>query len=411
MKLGFREDKRAVSALVGAILLLAILIIALSSYQAFIVPNQNAETEFDHNQQVEDEMVDFRNALYEARLDDRERASSVKLGTRYQSRTLAVNPPPATGALQSEDGGNISVSGGDTEFELVGNQFFEYTPSYSEYRDAGTIRYENTIVYHDFESANVELTGQRLVDGDTVRLIPSEPSIDENGIDRVTYEPKPSRFRVFRPDDAEITFPTELDPGEWSELLEDQDDWDVDDETNGEVTLEYVGDDEPRIIYSPVDRQENLPEDERDEDDGDDATEINPASPGAVILQAVDYDKNTFTLTFNNTGNDTREIDRGRISFLYKQSGGNRPTSADVSANAGSNTWDVGADFRDLPGITEISEEGGTIELEYAFDGSIEDERDFFVTSLEFENGERSTYFVSSEFSAGGTGGTPPGLQ
>ena len=297
MRLGFREDTRGVSALVGAVLLLGILVIALASYQAIIVPQQNAQTEFDHNQQVEDEMVDFRNALLEARLDERERAPSVKLGTRYQSRTLAVNPPPATGTLQniSQDNMRVNESGtGDEILNLTGNQFFEYTPSYSEYRDAGTIRYENTLVYHDFGSDNITLSNQRLltdespsgfdVDG-TIRLVPSEPSIDEQGTDRVSYEPTPERARFVTVTDPEITLPTELpvddsDRTSWTELLDGQIDEDdeISEGPNGELVLELDG--TYLIKYSFVANQDNLPDDEREEDDGD-TGEVSP--PPSVI--------------------------------------------------------------------------------------------------------------------------------
>ena len=404
MKLGFREDKRAVSALVGAILLLAILIIALSSYQAVIVPNQNAQTEFDHNQQVEDEMVDFRNALLEARLDERERATSVTLGTRYQSRTIAVNPPPATGSLQSTLEDNITVRHDGDEFELIGNQFFEYTPSYSEYRDAGIIRYENTLVYHEFESANVELTGQRLVDGNTVRLVPSEPSFDENGVNRVTYEPKPSRFRVLRPDEAEITLPTKLEPGEWSTLLEDEDEWEVDDDTEGEITLEYVGEDAPRIVYSPVEDQENLPPDERDEDDEDDEspTVINPAGPDDVALVGVelrDPNNNKATLTFRNAAEeDDARIEGGRLPFYIRSpSDGQIPDritgiEADGTDVIGNN-WVVRSDFQDL-NDSIIIPANAEKEIIIEFNEDINRGQDLFAIELRFETQERSTYFI-----------------
>ena len=276
-----RRDTRAVSALVGAILLLGILVIALSSYQAAIVPQQNAETEFDHNQQVEDEMVDFRNALLEARLDERERATSVELGTRYQSRTIAVNPPPAPGTIQSveqEDG--ISVDSQNEDFTLEGDQFVEYTPSYAEYREAGTIRYENTLVYHDFENANVTLTDQRLlaneapsgfdVDG-TIRLVPSEPDIDEQGIDPVSIEPTPERARFVTVTDPKITLPTDLpvdatDGTDWNELLDGKiDDDDEINEENGNLVLELDGD--YLIKYSFIGDPPDIP-DERDDVEG-----------------------------------------------------------------------------------------------------------------------------------------------
>ena len=402
MKLGFREDKRAVSALVGAILLLAILIIALSSYQAFIVPNQNAETEFDHNQQVEDEMVELRNALLEARLDNRERATSVKLGTRYQSRTLAVNPPPATGTLQSSDQANMIVDGDNiAEFELIGNQFIEYTPSYSEYRDAGTIRYENTLVYHEFDSSNVTLSNQRLVRGNTIRLVPSEPGIDEQGIDRVTYEPDPTAHRVSTITDPEISVPTELSENDWVTLLDGQD-YDTLEVDDGVLEITFSG--QKRVIYSIVDGQDldNLPEDEADEDsDSDPVTEVNPAGPSDVRLVGVNETRSggqsTITMTFKNGGDDTSFIS-GRVSFLTGV-GNNADQITEVNADGSlrASNWDIGDNFRGLaPPISLPS--GQNTEVEYVLNDNFNTNQDFLITSLTFEGGKRSTYFVGGEY-------------
>ena len=415
MKLGFREDKRAVSALVGAILLLAILIIALSSYQAFIVPNQNAETEFDHNQQVEDEMVEFRNALLEARLDNRERAVSVKLGTRYQSRTIAVNPPPATGTLQSVPQDNMSVSGeslggSDVSFELIGNQFFEYNPSYSEYRDAGTIRYENTLVYHQFSSANVSLSNQRLVRGDTITLIPTEPDLDENGIDRVTYEPQPTQFRVVNLEDPEISVPTELSQEDWEDLLEGQE-YESLEVSNGELTLEFDG--QKRIVYSIVDDQDlvDIPDDEREEDEeADPETEINPAGPDDIILLNSEFDGDDVTLTFRNLAGET-SFTEGRIPFYFNGPGGPSTEEAErvEMVDADGNTiggsprgqnWTVSGDFKDLSPSIQVDGDGALTRIRLEFDGDVRANQDFFVLTLGLETGERSTYFVAEGGSA-----------
>jgi len=282
MQRGFRVDNRGVSGLVGAVLLLGILVIALASYQAVIVPQQNAQTEFDHNQQVEDEMVELRNALLEARLDNRERATAVKLGTRYQDRTIAVNPPPATGRLDStpEDDMVVEESGSEV-IRLPDNRFVEYTSEYAEYRDAGTIRYENTVVYHDFASANVTRSEQRLVTGDVIRLVPAAPSIDENGVDTVTYEPSPSRYRVYTAEDPTITVPTDLSQSDWVELLSGEDYQSLT-VSSGTLTLEFDG--IKGMRYAPVDGQGDFPGDQRGDDDGDDDDEFVLPPPFFVLF-------------------------------------------------------------------------------------------------------------------------------
>ena len=412
MRLGFREDTRGVSALVGAVLLLGILVIALASYQAIIVPQQNAQTEFDHNQQVEDEMVELRNALLEARLDSRERATSVKLGTRYQSRTLAVNPPPATGTLQSTPQANFSVIDGDGEEELnlTGNQFIEYTPSYSEYRDAGTIRYENSLVYHDFADANVALSSQRLVRNGDILLLPNEPEIDEQGVDRVTYEPTRSNLRFKEITDPTIEIPTELDEDDWEELLENELDV-IKDGTDGItvedgfLTVEFTG--ERDVFFTPVPEQEDLG-DEPDEppqvEDRDPETVINPASPTDVRLTAVDIDSGNPTkidLTFQKAEGDPVDLTAGRINVIVGlQNVADRVSRVEDDGTNIGGPWEVGDDFADLDESVQIGNDSTTIT--YVLDGSFNENQDFFVTTLEFEDTDgniiRSTYIVSNEF-------------
>lgn len=419
MRLGFREDKRGVSALVGAVLLLGILVIFLSSYQALIVPQQTAQTEIEHNQQVENEMVDFRNALYESRLDDRNRTASVTLGTPYQSRTITVNPPPATGTLQSTEPGNITVRYDGEEFELKGNLFFEYTPTYSEYRDAGTIRYENTLVYHEFTSENVKLTGQRLVDGNTVRLIQSEPPINENGVNSVTYEPRPNESRILRPDNANITLPTDLEPGEWSSLLADENEWEVIDDTEGELTLNYTGDDEPKIIYSPVEGQENLPPDESEEDDEDDEddspTVINPAGPDDVRLVDAEFlpgggQSGQVRVSFRNFASDDAAFEQGRLPFYIRSPAQSDPPTQVTEVRVDNTLyddedfadehWTVREDFQSLSGgendlIVLPGDE--TTDITFGFDDRTDSGQDFFSIEWQFETSQRSTYFIDGD--------------
>ena len=391
MKLGFREDKRAVSALVGAILLLAILIIALSSYQAFIVPNQNAETEFDHNQQVEDEMVELRNALYDARLGDRERAASVKLGTRYQSRTIAVNPPPATGTLQSDEKADMIVDHDDGDFNVTNNQFIEYRPSYSQYRDAGTIRYENTLVAHEFDQ-NVILSTQRLVDGNNNRitLLPSAPEINENGVDRVTYEPTPSQRARQNVNNPSITIPTELEADDWRDLLrnelDDSEDFDEEEDIrveDGNLTVDFAG------SWSIVYPAEDGPEGDDEDEEGDAETEINPTDD--IILTGASRDGNDVTATFSNEAGEPISAEKARVSFLITP-GSTSPTSVTIAGTSA----DVAGSFVDIdvvfePGETEIlyefGNQGGGLSQNY-----------LFGTTIEFENNRRATYFVSGEF-------------
>ncbi len=405
MGVQFWSDRRAVSEVLGAVLLLGILMIALTSYQAVLVPSQNAQTEFQHNLQVENEMVDLRNAILEARSSGTQTFASITLGTQFRDRIVAINPPPASGSLQTVQQDNISVvegSGADNDplgldDRPLENQFIEYTPRYFEYRSAGTMRYENTVLYHQYPDGNVTLTNQRLLSDDRVTLAPIEGTINENGVQRVTVDPIPGVLQTTDVEDPEISLPTKLSESDWTEILDEElssgESLSVDD---GVLTLTLSGTYE--IAYSPVGANRPPREKER----GESAGEINPASPGNVQLVGAQWDGSSVRLSFRNSADDS-SFTSGRLNFFF----GNSDPDEVVAVNAlgaGSNprgeNWAVGGDFRDLDPDILLEGDGSITEVEYVFDQSVNRNQDFFVTTLTLESGERATYFVGGEFSA-----------
>ena len=412
MSIQFWGDQRAVSEVVGAILLFGILILALTSYQAAVVPTQNAQTEFDHNKQVEDEMVDLRNALLEARSSGTDTFASIKLGTQYRERIVAINPAPASGTLQTVQQDNITVVEGDgqrrddplgLDDRPLENQFIEYTPRYSEYQSAGTIRYENTVTYHQYPDANITLTDQRLLQGDRVTLAPIEGEVNENGVQRVSVEPIPGILQTVRIESPEITVPTELSEEDWNQLLVDElsDEEEVE-VNNGVLTLELVG--TYKVAYSPIGANSPPAEGER----GGSGTEINPAAPGNVQLVGSNWDggNDRVTMNFRNNGDDN-SFTEGRVNFYFtSSSSGNKPTSIEeirIVENSGSvgdnlitENWVIGDDFNDLSPKAEIAGEGAVTKLQLDFEGNVRNS-DFFVITFTLETAETATYFVGDD--------------
>lgn len=406
----FRADSRGVSEVVGAVLLLGFLVLALSLYQVSVVPNQNAAAEFDHNQQVEDEMVDIRNAILEARSTGKDRYSSVTLGTRYQDRTLAVNPPSPTGTIETVKQRNVSVveRGGDDDplglAELrLENQFLEYTPRYYEYQQAGTIRFENTVAYHEYENSNVLLTEQTLLRGETVSLVPLEGEFRKNGQGRVTIDPIPGLLKTVRVDDPNVTVPTELPREDWEELLaEELDDGETISVTDGNLTLALNGSYD--VAYAPIGVNRPPAEGQRSSENN----EINPAAPGDVQLVGVDWNNDKVEMTFRNSGDNTTFTD-GRINFF---TGTSDPSAVEAvnAVSGGPNprgtNWQIGDDFADLDPAIQLEGGGSTTSIEFDFDTNLNDNQDFFIVTLTLGSGQQATYFVGGEYSFSGGSGT-----
>jgi len=413
MGVQFWSDRRAVSEVVGAVLLLGILILALTSYQAVMVPNQNAETEFQHNLQVENEMVDLRNAVLEARSSGTQTFGSITLGTQYRDRIIAINPPPATGSLQTVRQDNISVAeGGGTERpdplgldeRPLENQFIEYTPRYFEYQSAGTMRFENTVTYHQYPDANITLTNQRLLQDDRVTLAPIEGTINEQGTRRVTVDQIPGVLQTTDVEDPEISLPTKLSESDWNEILDDElssgESAEVDD---GVLTLNLSGTYE--IAYSPVGANRAPREGVR----GGSAGEINPASPGNIQLVGTDWGGDGVRLTFRNSAGDN-SFTQGRVNFYFSSDQGGTPEEVEdvyvVDADGNtvgdprSSNWIIGDDFEAISPKIELAGEGERTRIRLDFDGNPNENNDFFIVTLALETGERATYFIGGSYEA-----------
>jgi len=82
---------RGVSEVVGFILVFGMLVIAFTVYQGIVVPDQNRQVEFQHNQQVQRQLQDLRNAIVTTAATGSGQAVSVTLGATYPRRTIAQN--------------------------------------------------------------------------------------------------------------------------------------------------------------------------------------------------------------------------------------------------------------------------------------------------------------------------------
>ncbi|MEE6210067.1 PA14 domain-containing protein [Salarchaeum sp. III] len=201
------EDERGVTVQIGAILLFAILVILLSTYQAYVVPQENEAIEFQHSQQVESDLVAVRNSILSAAGSGSGRPESVGLGVQYPVRAFFVNPPPATGTLQTDTVGNatLSISNVTVTDDQETKEFFErqngtltypakslvYNARYNVYDGAPSRILENGLLYNDFSDVHTvpSASNQVLVDGETITLVALNGSYSQNGVTASGIDP------------------------------------------------------------------------------------------------------------------------------------------------------------------------------------------------------------------------------
>lgn len=213
----FISDQRGVSAVLGFILMFGILILALTTYQAQVVPQQNAATEFAHFEDVRDEMVGVRNSILSAGQADVSQFSDLTLGTDYQTRTFTINPPPPSGIIRTSKDYNITIAN-NTHSTNVSTRFLEYRPNYFEI-DMGSIWYEHSVLYLDERDQGNSVSiieDQNILNDSTVRITALQNRFREGGTKRIAVELYPQEDLsegdgTFPTGSVNITIPTRLD--------------------------------------------------------------------------------------------------------------------------------------------------------------------------------------------------------
>lgn len=201
------EDERGVSVQIGAILLFAVLVVLLSTYQAYVVPQENEAIEFQHSQAVESDLQDVRNAILAAAGSGAGQPEAVQLGVRYPVRVFFMNPSPMTGTLRTETVGsgditiaNVTAVDDETADFFNSSTFSDgtisydtkalvYEGDYNVYENAPTRVFEDGLLYNDYDNETVAST-QVLVSGRTVTFVTLNGTYSKNGVDATSIDPE-----------------------------------------------------------------------------------------------------------------------------------------------------------------------------------------------------------------------------
>jgi hypothetical protein len=188
---------------VGTVILFGFLVIALSLYQVQVVPTENANVEFEHSQSVEDDFGELRNDILRAGSTGSAGSTQVRLGTRYPTRTLFINPPPVSGSIETEATGSIRVRNatiGEGAHPNVGRfwntspafptRSLRYDTDYNELDDTPELVYEHSVVAAEFDDAVLLRTGQTVVSDGRISLTALTGSVSQSGVEPRSVDPR-----------------------------------------------------------------------------------------------------------------------------------------------------------------------------------------------------------------------------
>jgi hypothetical protein len=154
---GLAGDERAVSPVIGFVLMFSIVIIAFTLYQVDVVPAQNAKAEFTHSQNVEEQLSELEDAIDQVSASAVSRSVTVSTGLQYPDRALAINPGAPSGSLRTSDPRSIDINNletGDGHWDggTFDSRHLVYDANYNEYRNEPRIVIENGLSFNQFDS-------------------------------------------------------------------------------------------------------------------------------------------------------------------------------------------------------------------------------------------------------------------
>lgn len=233
-------DDRAVSEVIGSILVFGLLVSLLAIVQTQAVPNANAEIEVKHSQSVQGDIADLQSAVSRTGTFGGTESVTVETGMIYPSRLVLFNPPAVQGTLASGGAGNVSLENfsaerADTDSYIGTNPNFtthavSYRVDYNRYTDQPETHYEYGVVANRYDDATRIESGGGPVSGRFITLTMLRGGLQESQVRPASVTTYPvsapaQRVTVESPDDrpANLTIATGLSDEVWvSKILRDQ---------------------------------------------------------------------------------------------------------------------------------------------------------------------------------------------
>lgn len=419
--MGLRGDSRAQAGQVGAILLFAVIIILLSIYQAYMIPNQDQQVEFNHFTGAQSDMVNLRNTVLKAGQEKSTLPAGVTLGTRYPSRLIGVQPPGSSGSLRSETiGGStdtIQLKGTDANISKIcgidspTTRRVTYSPDYNFLHSVGNVTYENSVTYTmGPDGGRALLTDQQLVTGNVLHLYPLVGPYNRTGSDRTaitlhggTTGVKPAVSGPFS-----LILPTRLTAAEWTSLLSGQQLIDNVSAVPGRaaVNITFVAGHNVNIQCSPAGA--GTPPNNKPSIGGT-GTNINPNFGSDVVLTGIQergnntnsLGKNQVRITINNTNeNDYQNISAIRFPFYLANAQSNSQVNLPERFTYGSDNFTRLGRYTQLNTKIRIppnQNRNMTLSFYCSATGTSGYNLytgDYFVLNMFFDNGKERTYFI-----------------
>jgi hypothetical protein len=236
----FNADERGVSEVVGAILVFGVVVALLAIIQAQAIPAANKVVEYNHNQEVQGDVIDLQEAASRSGALGTAESVKIQAGTTYPSRLFFFNPSSPSGTIKTEGGPpptgqnvvlrNMLAQDDEVRQYINGDPIgdletkrFVYEPNYNEYRNPPNTTLEYGVLYNQYDNGeNVIVNEGSVVRGNQITLtfFGGDLSTGQSGSLSLEALPAsaPARTVSVKPaggNDIEIKLPTKLSADTW----------------------------------------------------------------------------------------------------------------------------------------------------------------------------------------------------
>jgi len=235
----FNADERGVSEVVGAILVFGVVVALLAIIQAQAIPAANKVVEYNHNQEVQGDVIDLQEAASRSGALGTAESVKIQAGTTYPSRLFFFNPSSPSGIIKTKGGPptgqnvvlrNMLAQDDEVRQYINGDPIgdletkrFVYEPNYNEYRNPPNTTLEYGVLYNQYDNGeNVIVNEGSVVRGNQITLtfFGGDLSTGQSGSLSLEALPAsaPARTVSVQPaggNDIEIKLPTKLSADTW----------------------------------------------------------------------------------------------------------------------------------------------------------------------------------------------------
>jgi hypothetical protein len=227
----FVDDQRGVSAVLGFVLMFALVMTTFAIYQSDVVPHQNAEVESSYSQSLDGEVSELRSTTMDVAANGASASETVQGAPDYPDRALGINAPPPKSRLSTTAKHNMSIEGLEAPPEQYWNgtnrtfetRLLALEPSYNYIRTEETYYLANGVGVHESGNGSyASSVGGEVVDGDQIDIVLFDGDVDQQAsVHDVSLEPVStnSEYHSVTPeDDASIELPTVRSESAWTEI-------------------------------------------------------------------------------------------------------------------------------------------------------------------------------------------------